>query len=296
MIGNGPARGRERIAAAPISWGVCEVPGWGHQMSTERVLGEMRDLGLSATEAGPDGFLPSEASRLCESLDRYGLRLVGGFLPLVLHGDRRRWRPPLDGVARRFAAAGGEVVVLAAATGLAGYDARSELTAEEWGRLCAALDEAARLVAGRGLRAVLHPHVGTVVERPDEIARVLGGSSISLCVDTGHIMAGGGDPVTITRQAPERVGHVHVKDVRAELARLVAEGKLPYSDAVRDGLFCPLGDGDIDVPALVEGLGGAGYDGWYVLEQDVMLDAEPPGGHGPRGGVGQSAAYLRSLL
>jgi hypothetical protein len=127
-----------RIAGAPISWGVSEVPGWGHQMRRERVLAEMRDLGLVATEAGPDGFLPEEPGELRELLAAYGMTLASGFTPLVLHGE---WRAQLEAVARRFRAGGAEVIVLAASTGSDGYDARPELSDSDWARVLRALDE-----------------------------------------------------------------------------------------------------------------------------------------------------------
>lgn len=285
----------ERIAGAPISWGVCEVPGWGYQMDADRVLGEMRELGLTATEAGPDGFLAAEGASLGGRLARHGLRLVGGFVPLVLHrGDG--WRAELRQVVERFATAGAEVVVLACATGRDGYDTRPVLQDAEWGRLLTALDEADAIARAGGLRAVLHPHVGTMILQPDEIDRVLAEARIDLCLDTGHIMAGGGDPVAIARRAPGRIGHVHFKDVRADLCHQVATGQLSFSTAVRDHVFCPLGEGDVDVAAIVAALASVGYEGWYVLEQDLVLEAEPPRDGGPRIGVAQSIGYLSSLL
>lgn len=285
-----------RVATAPISWGICEVPGWGHQLDTDRVLDEMHHLGFSATEAGPDGFLPADGVRLRQALSRHELSLVGGFTPLVLHDEHASWRAPLDRCLERFAAAGGEVVVLAAATGRDGYDERPSLDAADWTRLLAALDEAAARSADRGLRAVLHPHLGTLVEGPDEIRRILDGAGIPLCLDTGHVLAGGGDPVALAAQAGERVGHVHVKDVDATLARRFAAGEVAYSDAVRAGLYRALGAGDVDLATLLAALEKAGYAGWYVLEQDVILDADPQPGRGPAEEVAASRAYLTRAL
>jgi inosose dehydratase len=285
----------ERIAGAPISWGVSEVPGWGHQLSPERVLAEMRSIGLMATEAGPDGFLPDNSHALRRQLDDHSLRLVRGFTPLVLHRPGP-WRDKLGHVVRRFADSGAEVVVLGAATGLEGYDRRPVLSSGEWDLLLGALDEAVDIASSGGMSAVLHPHVGTVVERPEEIERVLEGASVPLCLDTGHVMAGGGDPVALARQAPSRIGHVHFKDVHRDLARRVANGQLAFSDAVRLGIFCVLGEGDVDVAAIVGALEGAAYRGWYVLEQDVMLEGEPSVGCGPQLAVHDSRSYLESLL
>ena len=133
----------QRIAGAPISWGVCEVPGWGHQLSPQRVLTEMREVGLAATEVGPDGFLPADPAKLAHTLAEHDLHAVGGFVPVVLDD-------------------------------------------EGWATLLGNLDRLAALAANRGIAAVLHPHVGTMVEGPDDVRKVLDGSGIALCLDTGH--------------------------------------------------------------------------------------------------------------
>jgi inosose dehydratase len=282
-----------RIAGAPISWGVSEVAGWGHQMGRERVLAEMRELGLVATEAGPDGFLPDDPDQLRELLAAYDMTLASGFTPLMLHGE---WRAQLDTVARRFAAAGAGLGVFAASTGLADYDAGSELSADDWSRLVRALEDAREVAGEHGLDVALHPHYGTVVETPEEIERVLDGCGAPLCLDTGHVVLGGGDPVAIARRAPERIAHLHLKDVDGELAAQVLDGRLAFSDAVRDGVFRPLGHGSVDVRAVLDSVRDAGYAGWYVFEQDAKLAAEPPAAGGPRDDVALSLAFLNGVL
>ena len=282
-----------RVAGAPISWGVCEVPGWGHQLAVERVLGEMAGLGLTATELGPDGFLPAAAPERLALLDAVGLRALGGFLPVVLF-DGHDPLPQVDAFADAVTALGADVVVVAAATGRDGYDTRPELDDDQWSVLLANLDRIAARASERGVTATLHPHVGTMVETGDEVQRVLDGSRIALTLDTGHLLVGGSDPVALARRVPERVAHVHLKDVDVRLAAEVARGRRSYSEAVRDGMYRPLGHGDVDVAALVAALEGAGYRGWYVLEQDVMLDGEPDG-EGPVTEVRASLAHLLRL-
>jgi inosose dehydratase len=122
------------------------------------------------------------------------------------------------------------------------------------------------------------------------------GSNVPLCLDTGHILVGGGDPVALAVKLPERISHVHFKDVDAGLAGQVRDGQVAYSDAVRGGMFRPLGEGDVDVPAIVQALRGADYSGWYVLEQDVMLSGAPAEGAGPIADVARSRDYLTGLL
>jgi inosose dehydratase len=284
----------DRIAAAPISWGVCEVPGWGAQMAPARVLSEMRALGIQATEAGPDGYLGAAPDAAAALVREYGLRLVGGFVPTVLH--RAGALEPVERAARLFAAAGADVLVVAAGTGVEGYDERPELSDAEWSTLLDGLDRAQEICAAYGLRCALHPHTGTMVEGPAEIDRVLERASVDLCLDTGHLVIGGSDPVELARRAPERVSHVHLKDVHGALAGSVLAGVRSYSDAVRDGLYLPLGEGSVDLAGFVAALEGAGYGGWYVLEQDAMLDAEPPADGGPAGDVRASLEFMRSLL
>ncbi|MFI1414106.1 sugar phosphate isomerase/epimerase family protein [Streptomyces sp. NPDC020707] len=284
-----------QIAGAPISWGVCEVPDWGYQLTPERVLKEMREVGLAATEFGPEGFLPGEPTAMAQVLAHHDLQAVGGFTPLLLHVPGHDPLPEVDTLLESYAASGADVLVLSAVTGQDGYDSRPQLDADGWKLLLSNLDRLTALAAERGVQAVLHPHVGTMVENGEEVQRVLEHSAISLCLDTGHLLIGGTDPAELTRQAPERIAHTHMKDVDAALAAKVRSGRLSYTDAVRDGMYRPLGAGDVDVRAIVSHLGARGYDGWYVLEQDTILTDEPVG-KGPVDDVWSSAEFLRSVL
>jgi inosose dehydratase len=287
---------RSRIAGAPISWGVCEVPGWGFQLPPERVLGEMRQLGMVATELGPDGFLPDEPAQKAAVLERYGLRAVGGFVPVVLHDADHDPLPEADAFIDACLACGAGVMVLAASTGSNGYDVRPVLDEVQWKTLLTNLDRLADHAADRGVLAVVHPHMGTMVEGADDVRRVLDGSHIGLCVDTGHLVAAGADPVAITRSAPERVAHVHLKDVDAGQAARVVSGEVTFSDAVAEGLWTVLGEGSVDLEGMIATLEGAGYRGWYVLEQDLMLTAEGPAGAGPAADVQRCLAFVERAL
>jgi inosose dehydratase len=134
-----------------------------------------------------------------------------------------------------------------------------------------------------------------MIERRDEVQRVLDGSGIQLCLDSGHLLIGGTDPAELARQAGDRIAHAHLKDVDAGWARRVRGGEVSYAAAVAAGLYRPLGAGDADIAGLVGALGAAGYDGWYVLEQDTMLAGEPDG-PGPQDDVRASIAYLQGCL
>lgn len=285
----------DRIAGAPISWGVCEVPGWGYQMSPDRVLTEMRDAGLVATEFGPDSFLPDEPAEKAETLAAHGLSCVGGFVPVVLHDPGRDPLPSIVTALDAFTAAGATTLVLAADTGSTGYDQRVELDDDAWRLLLANLDRIRDIAGERGITATLHPHVGTIVERSDDVARVLDGSAIPLCLDTGHLMIGGTDPAKLAGEVPDRIAHTHLKDVDAARAARVRAGEIAYSAAVADGMYRPLGQGDAGIATIIRELEGAGYQGWYVLEQDTVLVGEPATGGGPIDDVRASIAFVREL-
>lgn len=288
---------RSRIAGAPITWGVCEVPGWGLQLSPGRVLAEMNAVGLRACEQGPAGFLPDEPAALREILSKHGLRLVGGFLALVLHDPKCRSLSVAlaETSINLLAAAGAEVLALAAETGEEGYESFPVLDSEQWRHLVDAVAAIEVLAARAGLIVTLHPHFGTMVQSSVQTSHLLEASTVSLCLDTGHYLVGGGDPVALVKEAPGRIAHVHLKDVAQDLADQLRAGRLSYHDAVRGGLYRPLGEGDVEIVAIVEALEANGYRGWYVIEQDTVLDRDPPIGGGPMLAAARSVRFLDSL-
>ncbi len=283
----------DRVAAAPISWGVSEVSGWGHQLEASVVLTQMRALGFAATELGPAGFLPDDPAAKAALLAAHDLRAVGGFLPVLLHDEAHDPLPEVDRYVDDCLATGACVLVLAAYSGVGGYDHRPVLDDAQWKTMLTVLDSLSGNAAARGVTVALHPHVGTLVETHAEVRRVLDGSDVGLCLDTGHLLLGGTDPVALAERHADRVAHVHLKDVDDATAVRVHSGELDFGDAVRAGLFRPLGDGDVDVAGIVRVLQGAGYDGWYVLEQDVMLAG--PDTHGPQTDSVRCLDYLREV-
>jgi len=287
--------GIDRIAGAPISWGVCEVPGWGYQLTPERVLAEMREVGLSATEFGPDGFLPADPQEMTDVLAAHHLTAVGGFTPVVMYRPDHEPIPDVERLIPGFVAAQGGTMVLSADSGMDTYDSRPVLDEKGWDTLLRNLDRISALTAEHGIKAVLHPHVGTMVENTAEVQRVLDGSDMALCLDTGHLLIGGTDPAELTRQAPDRIAHTHLKDVDESIAAKVRSGRLTYSEGVRAGMYRPLGTGDVNVEAILKTLRENNYQGWYTLEQDTILTEEPTG-VGPVRDVAISADYVRGLL
>jgi inosose dehydratase len=287
-----------RIAGAPVSWGVIEIPDWGYQMPADRVLREAAALGLAGMEAGPEGLLPRDPTEVSNTLARYGLSLVGGFVPAVLHRPEVR-EAELAFVERRaefFADAGADVVVLAATTGSESYEEVAELDEGSWKELSESLSSVEEICARHGLTVALHSHYGTVIERDDQLWRFLEGCDTGLCLDTGHLVIGGSDPVEVAEQAADRVKLIHLKEVNRDLAKQIATRELSFKEAARRGAFRPLGEGDVDVGAVVDRLERSGYRGWYVLEQDTVVEAEPDEGEGPVTDVRKSLAYLQEQL
>jgi inosose dehydratase len=285
----------ERLAGGPISWGACEVPGWGVMPSPDDVLREMSELGLRGTELGPPGFLPDEPEALADALERHGMTLVGGFVPLVLH------EPGLDQAleetrraAHLMSEAGGQMLVLAAVQD-AEWGAPQELSDHEWARVAAHLNAIEALAReDYGMAVALHPHAGTLIETGAQVRRALEVVEVGWCLDTGHLMIGGTDPVQFAREHGDRVNHVHLKDVDGGLAAEVRDGRRSLLSATKDELFTALGRGDARIAEVLDGLQGHGYDGWLVLEQDTAITGdEPTVAGGPMRDARESIAFVQ---
>jgi inosose dehydratase len=286
------------LAGAPITWGVCEVPGWGTMLPPDRVFGEMAALGLTATELGPvDDYLPLDAGAIRGALDPHGLTLLGGFVPLVLH-DAARHGAALEQarrVASVMAAAGASAFVLAIVQD-AGWSAPQPLDDDGWTALAAGVDAVAAATAELGLTTVVHPHQGTLIERRAEVDRLAALSAVAWCLDPGHLALGGYDPIDFIDNWGDRVAHVHLKDVDLKVAERLNAGALTLMAAVQAGLFVPLGTGDARIAELVAALDARGYAGWMVLEQDrAITGAVPAAGEGPAHDAAESLRFLRAI-
>ncbi len=292
----GPLEGR--VVGAPISWGVCEVPGWGVMLTPDRVLPEMRSLGLDSTELGAPGFLPGDAEALRAALASHRMSLVGGFVPLVLH-DRDQREDALRRAretAELFAACGATRFVTAV---VQDYDWSRPVPLDDAGMaiLGEGLEQVDAICAEFGLTQVLHPHVDTLVETAADVTLALAHSSVLWCLDTGHLQIGGVDPVAFARDHADRVGHVHLKDVDNAVAARVLSRDLSLLHGVQAGLFRPLGAGDVAVDEVIVALEEGGYRGLYVLEQDCALtDGIPAEGTGPVEDVAASLAFIRERI
>lgn len=288
----------KQLAGAPISWGVCEANGWGYQMEPQRVLSEMRSCGITATELGPDGYLPQDAKALAELLAQYDLSLCGAFVPLVLH-KKERLAASYERAKRQaevLAELQAENFVLATPAEDGDYDHRDPMDANAKAVFAESLPTIAEIAQGFGLKMVVHPHGGTMFETPSDIDFLLNETDVNLCLDTGHIVVGGGKPLEVAQNAGSRVKHVHLKDCDAAAAQRIRQGVNSYSAEVKAGMYKPLGKGDAQIAEVIHFLNSIDYQGKLVLEQDVMLGREPAAGGGPIEAVIESINFLKTLI
>jgi inosose dehydratase len=286
-----------RVASAPISWGICEVPGWGKMLSTNRVLSEMAQLGLAGTELGAPGFLPTNPDEIDAILEEHKLKLLGGFTPVVVHDPAER------DATMKYVRKTIELFKKTGATQLVSspvytwnWDTPGALTNDEIKHMFKVLDEITLMCKDNGISNVLHPHLMTVVETKSDVERVLDGCDVDWCLDSGHLAIGGVDILEFAKAAFDRIGHVHLKDVDLSRAQSVLNRSQSIMQGVQDGLFTVLGKGDVPIIELVTFLENNGYQGWYVIEQDMAITGDLPApGTGPIELVGESLAYLRSI-
>lgn len=273
------------VANAPLSYGAFEMTvGTSFPVpDAEQVLAAIAAAGYAGVDLGPPGYL-GEADVLRGRLDVHGLEIVGGFVP-VRFSEREQWEDGFRGLRRTLdlfdaAGASGALPVLCDAggpdrlanPGRGGEDAALRLDGGRWRTLVAGVERAAEIARERGYEPVFHHHTSTYVEGVPEIERFLADSDLALLLDSGHIAVAGGDPLTALRDWGERVGAVHVKDVRLDVLAGVKAERADTLTAWRRGLFCALGDGDVDLDGFCAALGERGYDGWVVVEQDRVLE------------------------
>lgn len=287
----------QRMATAPISWGICEVPGWGIQLPVDRVLSEMAALGFPATELGSEGYLPSDPSELSSTLAHHNLDLLAAFIPVLVHdpAEANETLRRCEESAKLLESAGATYFNSSPVTTW-DWGPRRELTNAEWDHTMQMFARIEEITEAHGLIQVLHEHYGTIVETKEEIQRVVDNSDIAFVLDTAHFAVGGYDPADFVDAHADRVGLVHIKDCNLAVAKRLNNGELTLMEAVQGGIFPTVGRGDLDIDRVITSLESGGFAGWYVLEQDIAITgAEPADGEGPIDDVKQSVDYLRGL-
>jgi inosose dehydratase len=272
-----------QFAAAPVSWGVQDDRGPAWEQPYERMLGEMVSAGYTGTELGPYGYFPADAAVLNETLQRLRLTLLSSFVPVPLT-DPARVETVIEHVRRvggLLSALGAKLLVLADCqtperreiAGRVPVDGSKSLKLEQWKQVGAIIRQVERASAEFGLRVVFHPHVATFVETPFEVENLfnaLADTPVGLCLDTGHCVYGGGDPVDEARKYGDRLEYVHIKDVDARILGEARSKKLNFEQAVGTGVFSRIGAGCIDFDAFFRFLAENRYAGWAIVEQDVI--------------------------
>ncbi|MBL6834997.1 MAG: TIM barrel protein [Candidatus Nanopelagicales bacterium] len=286
-----------RVAGAPITWGADASAGWGYLMDPARVMSEMREAGLSATELGPDGFLPSDPQELKDFVAGYGMSMVGGFVPAILYQDKDMDADVqyFERASDQLAEAGASNVVLGPRSNYDGYDTEIDMDDDQWEVFLRNLRRFQDITEKRGLQTALHPHWGMAISRQNQVDRLLNSCDVGMCVDAGHLFLSGVDPLQVVKDAGDRVLHVHIKDLTNEMAEKVRSGEVPFRQATIDGMFVPAGSGDVDLAGIIRHLEGRGYQGWYVLEQDCSLTGDPAPGTGPIEDAKASVEFLKKV-
>jgi inosose dehydratase len=274
-----------RLAGAPVTFGVWErTVDRPDLVARERLLGAAQLLGYRGFELGPPGYLGADAAAVADALTRHSLELAGAFVPLHL-ADAPAFEADLselDATLAVLAVDGGVAVLADAETpereAVVGRPAELERTALSEDAFALALERLAHAVERcrtAGVRPVFHPHAGTYIETPVEIERLLAGSDVELCLDSGHLAIGGGDPVALGRRCAGRIAHLHLKDVDGPMLDRLRAGEIEMMAAWEAGLFCPLGEGIVDIDGFLAATTGNGFDGWLVLEQDRVAVRDP---------------------
>lgn len=279
-----------RIGNAPCSWGV-EFADDPRNPTWETVLQQCAEAGYKGIELGPVGFMPEDPVVLGDALAQRDLELIGGVVFRPFH-DPLAWNDVLDAThrtARSLAAHGANHLVLIDSISdrrapTAGRVQEAEqLSAAEWDGLRNRLAEAARIGTQEyGLIVSIHAHAAGFMDFEPELERLLDEvdeSLLKICFDTGHHSYAGFDPVAFMKRHMDRISYVHFKDTDPKVKAHVIENRIGFYDACGQGMFCNLGQGEVDFPAVRELLESSGYDGWCTVEQDCdpLLDPDPVG-------------------
>lgn len=298
------------VANAPCSYGAFEItvgvdpnvpPG-------DKLLEAVSDAGYTGIDLGPLGYL-GDADDLPVRLHSRGLALAGGYFevafsePERLPGELARLDrlldvfdaaidggPPTQPPARPTLADAGSGS-RRAYPGRAHADHALGWDDTGWARFADAMARLLERCRARGYEPTFHPHTATYVEAPWEIDRVLSVTDASVCLDTGHLLIGGGDPVQAVRDWGARINHVHLKDAKLAVIEQIVADRAPVRAIWERGAFCRLGTGDVALDDVLDALRAHDFSGWLVVEQDILPDPADP--HKPVADQLLNREYLR---
>jgi len=291
-----------KIGNAPCSWGVefaddPRNPAW------QSVLDQCRDAGYRGIELGPVGFMPEDPSELGDALASRELELIGGVVFRPFH-DPGKWDDVKDGAVRTCAALkahGARHLVLIDSISprrapTAGRPDEAEMmTASEWSVFCNRIREIAKMAReDYGLTTAIHPHAAGFMDFEPEIERLLeevDAADLKICLDTGHSLYAGFDPLAFMDRHMDRISYMHFKDIDPEVQNRTIAERIGFYEACGDGIFCNLGRGAVDFPAVKARLDAAGFTGWCTVEQDC----DPEKAQSPLDDAIDNRTYLRTI-
>ncbi|MCR9236242.1 MAG: sugar phosphate isomerase/epimerase [Alphaproteobacteria bacterium] len=291
-----------RIGNAPCSWGVefaddPRNPAW------QSVLDDCKSAGYKGIELGPVGFLPEDPSELADALGQRDLTLIGGVVFRAFH-DKDKWDDVMDGAVRTcksLVAHGAKHLVLIDSISprrapTAGRPAEAEqMDQAEWAEYASRFETICKIGTQEyGLDVSIHPHAGGFMDFEPEVERLLqdiDADLLKICLDTGHSHYAGFDPVAFMKRHMDRITYVHFKDIDPKVKANVVANRINFYDACGQGIFCNLGDGETDFPAVRQLLLDNGYEGWCTVEQDC----DPEGDTSPINDAIANRTYLESI-
>lgn len=268
-----------KIATAPGTWGI-EPPPQPTDPPWQRILDEIAAAGFDGSELGPYGYYPTDPAELKTAFAQRSLELPAGFVMERLAAtDREALLEIARCTCASVARAGGRTIVLidgldpqrVATAGRS--DAAARIEEPGWQRLLGGVEAVRALAQEWDLALAFHPHAGTFVEFEDEIERLMEqvDPSVGLCLDTGHALYAGIDPIALVQRYADRLLHVHLKDLDLDALRRCLASEASFLEVVAAGVFTPLGDGSADLAGVAQALQAIGYDGWATFEQDRTL-------------------------
>ena len=295
-----------RLGNAPCSWGTIENTSGERSVPYAQMLDELAAAGFTGTELGDWGFMPTDPNVLKAELDARGLSLTGSWVTVRLFDESKHTEGVERAVkvARLLAEVGGPDCTINIGDDHSTVAVRHNNTgriAKEhglddagWDTYIKGVHRVAEAVKKEtGLRSALHPHGSTYVETPDEIDTFLARTNpdlIGIVFDTGHYCLGGGDPVTGIEKHADRIWLMHFKDFDPTVLESAKAHGWHYQQMIGAGVFSELGQGVVDFPAVMQALERIGYDGWIIVEQDVL-----PGMGSPAENAKRNRQYLKTL-
>lgn len=270
-------KAKVKLGIAPIGWTNDDMPALGGENTFEQCISEMALAGFTGCEVG--NKYPKDPVVLKEALDLRGMRIASKWFSSFLATK------PYEETEKEFVkeldylqAMGADRINVSEQSysvqgneDLSIFDNKVHFAEEEWQKVCEGLNKLGKIAADRGFKLCFHHHMGTGVQTIAETERLMDNTDpryVFLCYDTGHFSFDGEDPLYILKKYPERIGHVHLKDVRSEVVKKATEGKWSFLKSVREGTFTVPGDGDVDFDAVFAELEKMNYEGWLLVEAE----------------------------